>query len=37
MVNITEAIRKVDTNHIIIIEGNGWGNNYNGIFPPWDY
>ena len=36
MVSITTAIRKVDQNHIIIIEGNGWGNNYKGIFPPWD-
>ena len=36
MVDITEAIRKVDQKHIIIIEGNGWGNNYNGIFPVWD-
>jgi len=36
MVNITSAIREVDKNHIIIIEGNGWGNNYNGIFPLWD-
>ncbi|MCM5664024.1 cellulase family glycosylhydrolase [Galbibacter mesophilus] len=36
MVAITEAIRKMDKNHIIIIEGNGWGNNYNGILPPWD-
>jgi endoglucanase len=35
-INITEAIRKVDTNHLIIIEGNCWGNNYNGIFPLWD-
>ncbi len=34
--DITKAIREVDTNHIIIIEGNGWGNNYNGILPPWD-
>lgn len=33
---ITEAIRKVDTHHLIIIEGNCWGNNYNGIFPLWD-
>ncbi|SFE44791.1 Carbohydrate binding module (family 6) [Chitinophaga sp. CF118] len=33
---ITIAIREVDKNHIIIIEGNGWGNNYNGILPPWD-
>lgn len=36
MVKITEAIRSVDKKHIIIIEGNGWGNNYKGIFPLWD-
>lgn len=36
LVNITSAIREVDPNHIIIIEGNGWGNNYNGMLPPWD-
>lgn len=36
MVDITKAIREADTKHIIIIEGNGWGNNYNGILPPWD-
>lgn len=34
--SITQAIRKVDPNHLIIIEGNCWGNNYNGIFPLWD-
>ena len=34
--NITQAIRSVDTKHIIIIEGNAWGNNYKGIFPAWD-
>ncbi len=33
---ITKAIREVDTNHIIIVEGNGWGNNYNGFPGPWD-
>ncbi|OVE61780.1 cellulase family glycosylhydrolase [Chryseobacterium mucoviscidosis] len=33
---ITEAIRTVDKKHIIIIEGNGWGNNYNGLKPLWD-
>lgn len=33
---ITKAIRTVDKNHLIIIEGNCWGNNYNGIFPLWD-
>ena len=36
MVEVTNAIRQVDKKHIIIIEGNGWGNNYNGIFPLWD-
>lgn len=35
-INITKAIREVDTNHLIIIEGNCWGNNYKGIFPLWD-
>src|SRR5450432_693871 len=34
--DITAAIREVDKNHIIIIEGNGWGNNYNGMLPTWD-
>lgn len=33
---ITAAIREVDQKHMIIIEGNGWGNNYNGMLPPWD-
>jgi endoglucanase len=32
----TRGIRQVDTNHTIIIEGNGWGNNYNGFPGPWD-
>ncbi len=36
MVEITKAIREVDRNHIIIIEGNGFGNNYHGILPAWD-
>jgi aryl-phospho-beta-D-glucosidase BglC (GH1 family) len=36
MMQITKAIRSVDKNHIVIIEGNGFGNNYNGIFPLWD-
>jgi len=33
---ITAAIREVDTKHIVIVEGNGWGNNYNGFPGPWD-
>jgi endoglucanase len=36
MMDITGAIREVDKRHIIIIEGNGFGNNYNGILPAWD-
>ena len=36
MMDITTAIREVDKKHIIIIEGNGWGNNYNGVLPIWD-
>ena len=35
-VDITKAIREVDNKHIIIIEGNGWGNNYNGFEGPCD-
>lgn len=34
--DITAAIRKHDKNHMIIIEGNCWGNNYEGMFPLWD-
>jgi len=33
---ITEEIRKVDTNHIIFIEGNQFANDYIGLTPPWD-
>ncbi|WP_163397955.1 cellulase family glycosylhydrolase [Flavobacterium fluviatile] len=36
MVAVTKAIREEDPNHLIFIEGNCWGNNYNGIFPLWD-
>jgi len=36
LVDITNAIREVDTNHIIFIEGNCWANNFNGLTPPWD-
>ncbi|RPE05996.1 carbohydrate-binding protein [Chitinophaga lutea] len=36
MMEITKAIRETDQRHIVIIEGNGWGNNYNGVLPPWD-
>lgn len=33
---ITAAIRKVDKRHIVIIEGNCWGNNYKGLPAAWD-
>lgn len=35
-VAITEAIREVDTNHIIVIEGNLFANDFTGLTPPWD-
>lgn len=35
-IQITKAIREVDANHLVIIEGNCWGNNYKGMFPLWD-
>jgi hypothetical protein len=34
--DIIKAVREVDKNHIVIIEGNGWGNNYNGFEGPTD-
>ncbi len=34
--SITRAIREVDTNHLLIVEGNGWGNNYRGFPGAWD-
>lgn len=33
---ITRAIRSVDTNHILFIEGNCFANNHAGLMPPWD-
>ena len=36
MMEVSAAIRESDTNHIIIIEGNAFGNNYDGILPTWD-
>ena len=36
LIAITRAIRSVDQKHLVIIEGNGWGNNYKGVVPPWD-
>lgn len=35
-VQITNAIRTVDQNHIIFIEGNWFANTFTGLTPPWD-
>jgi hypothetical protein len=35
-IRITKAIREVDKKHIIYLEGNGFANNYHGMFPLWD-
>lgn len=35
-ISITNAIRQVDPNHMIIIEGNWFANDYTGLTPPWD-
>jgi len=32
----TDSIRKVDPNHMIIIEGNSFANDFSGLTPPWD-
>lgn len=34
--DITEAIRAVDPDHIIFIEGNWFANDFTGLTPPWD-
>ena len=34
--DITEEIRKVDTNHILYIEGNSYANDHRGLTPAWD-
>ncbi|MGM0376698.1 MAG: glycoside hydrolase family 5 protein, partial [Bacteroidota bacterium] len=33
---ITDAIREVDPNHIIFIEGNAFANDFSDLTPPWD-
>ncbi|MEW6511554.1 MAG: cellulase family glycosylhydrolase [Bacteroidota bacterium] len=35
-IDITSAIRSVDTNHIIFIEGNQWATDFRGLTPAWD-
>jgi endoglucanase len=34
--DITKAIRAVDKNHILFIEGNWFANDFTGLTPPWD-
>jgi endoglucanase len=34
--NITAAIREVDTNHLLIIEGNFYSGSFEGMTPAWD-
>ena len=35
-INITNAVRSVDTNHILFIEGNWFATDFAGLTPPWD-
>ncbi len=35
-VRITNAIRSVDTAHILFIEGNQYATDFSGLTPPWD-
>ncbi len=35
-IGITNAIRSVDTNHIVYIEGNWFATDFTGLTPPWD-
>ena len=35
-IQITDAIRYHDQNHIIFIEGNWFANDFTGLTPPWD-
>ncbi|MFL3008125.1 MAG: cellulase family glycosylhydrolase [Candidatus Neomarinimicrobiota bacterium] len=35
-INITNAIRAVDQNHILFVEGNWYGTDFTDLTPPWD-
>jgi len=35
-IRITNAIREVDNNHIVFIEGNWYATTFDGLMPPWD-
>lgn len=36
LMDITAAIREVDTNHIVMIEGNYFAGTFEGLVPTWD-
>ncbi|HUI30265.1 MAG TPA: cellulase family glycosylhydrolase [Candidatus Acidoferrales bacterium] len=36
LASITTAIREVDKNHIVFIEGNWYATDFTGLTPPWD-
>ncbi|HUI30266.1 MAG TPA: cellulase family glycosylhydrolase [Candidatus Acidoferrales bacterium] len=36
-VRITNAIRSVDTTHILFVEGNQYATDFSGLTPPWDF
>ncbi len=36
-INITNAIRESDSNHIIYVEGNWYATDMTGLTPPWDF
>jgi endonuclease/exonuclease/phosphatase family metal-dependent hydrolase len=36
MKDLTTAIREVDNNHLLFIEGNGYANDFTNLTPPWD-
>lgn len=33
---LTDAVRSIDTNHILFIEGNWFATDFNGLTPAWD-
>ena len=35
-IRITNAIRQVDQNHIVFVEGNWYGTDFTSLSPPWD-
>lgn len=36
LVQITAAIREVDTNHLVLVEGNYFAGTFEGLVPAWD-